>query len=95
LFGSRVAASLPRFTATGPGATSVEWAKSVLSLTVQIVKHPGNTSGFTVLPCRWVVERTFGWLLRYRRLVRDYDRRPDHHEARVLWASVTVMTRKL
>jgi transposase len=73
----------------------VNWAKSVLTLTVQIIKRNDDTSGFTVLPRRWVVERTFGWMLRYRRLVRDYERRPDHHEAMVLWASVTIMTRKL
>ena len=36
-----------------------------------------------------------GWLLRYRRLVRDYERRPEHHEAMVLWATVTIMTRQL
>jgi transposase len=72
-----------------------DWARSVLTLTVQIVKRNDDTRGFTVLPRRWVVERTFGWMLRYRRLVRDYERRPDHHEAMVLWASVTIMTRKL
>ncbi|HUL99674.1 MAG TPA: transposase [Mycobacterium sp.] len=72
-----------------------DWARSVLTLTVQIVKRNDDTSGFTLLPRRWVVERTFGWMLRYRRLVRDYERRPDHHEAMVLWASVTIMTRKL
>jgi transposase len=38
---------------------------------------------FKVVPRRWVVERTFGWLMRYRRLVRDYERRPEHHEAMV------------
>jgi transposase len=73
----------------------VDWAKSVLSLTVQIVKRNDDTKGFTLLPRRWVVERTFGWMLRYRRLVRDYERRPDHHEAMVLWATVAIMTRKL
>jgi transposase len=41
------------------------------------------------------VERTFGWLLRYRRLVRDYERRPEHHKATVLCATVTIMTRQL
>ncbi|MCA1695317.1 MAG: transposase [Actinobacteria bacterium] len=45
------------------------------------------------MPRRWVVERTFGWLMRYRRLVRDYERRPAHHEAMVLWATVAIMTR--
>ena len=73
----------------------VSWAHTVLALTLTIVKRTDDTTGFVVLPRRWVVERTFGWLMRYRRLVRDYERRPDHHEAMVLWATVTIMTRQL
>lgn len=73
----------------------VIWAKQVLHLTVTVVKRSDDTTGFVVLPRRWVVERTFGWLLRHRRLVRDYERRPDHHEAMVLWATVSIMTRQL
>jgi transposase len=73
----------------------VSWARQVLALTLTIVKRSEDTTGFIVLPRRWVVERTFGWLLRYRRLVRDYERRPEHHEAMVLWATVTIMTRQL
>jgi transposase len=73
----------------------VSWACQVLALTVTIVKRSDDTTGFVVLPRRWVVERTFGWMLRYRRLIRDYERRLDHHEAMVLWATVTIMTRKL
>lgn len=73
----------------------VTWASQVLALTLSIVKRSDDTTGFVVLPRRWVVERTFGWLLRYRRLVRDYERRPEHHEAMVLWATVTIMTRQL
>jgi hypothetical protein len=67
----------------------------VLAMTVTIVKRGEDTTGFVVLPRRWVVERTFGWLMRYRRLVRDYERRPEHHEAMVLWATVAIMTRQL
>jgi transposase len=73
----------------------VSWAHTVLALTLTIVKRTDDTTGFVVLPRRWVVERTFGWLLRYRRLVRDYERRPEHHEAMVLWATVAIMTRQL
>jgi transposase len=73
----------------------VVWARAVLRLTVAIVKRSDDTSGFVVLPRRWVVERTFGWLLRHRRLVRDYERLPEHHEAMVLWATVMIMTRQL
>ena len=73
----------------------VSWAHQVLALTLIIVKRSDDTTGFAVLPRRWVVERTFGWLMRYRRLVRDYERRPEHHEAMVLWATVAIMTRQL
>ena len=62
----------------------VAWATAVLALSVTIVKRTDNVSGFVVLPRRWVVERTFGWLNRHRRLVRDYERRPEHHEAMLL-----------
>ena len=54
----------------------VAWAATVLALTVTIVKRTDQLSGFVVLPRRWVVERSFGWLNRHRRLVRDYERRP-------------------
>ncbi|MGH3799654.1 MAG: IS5 family transposase [Pseudonocardiaceae bacterium] len=73
----------------------VVWAAGVLRLTVTVVKRSDDTRGFVVLPRRWVVERTFGWLLRHRRLVRDYERRPEHHEAMVLWATTMIMTRQL
>jgi transposase len=73
----------------------VIWAHAVLRLAVSIVKRSDAAVGFVVLPRRWVVERTFGWLTRHRRLVRDYERRPDHHEAMVWWATVSIMTRRL
>ncbi len=67
----------------------------MLALTVTVVKRTDTVSGFIVLPRRWVVERTFGWLSRHRRLVRDYERRPQHHEAMVLRATTMIMTRQL
>jgi len=73
----------------------VTWAGAVLRLSVTIVKRTDDTRGFVLLPRRWVVERTFGWLMRHRRLVRDYERLPEHHEAMVLWATVMIMTRQL
>jgi transposase len=73
----------------------VTWATGVLRLTVTVVKRSDDTRGFVVVPRRWVVERTFGWLMRHRRLVRDYERLPEHHEAMVLWATVMIMTRQL
>ena len=41
----------------------VDWARSVLALTVQDIKRADDTSGFKVLPRRWVIERTFGWMV--------------------------------
>lgn len=73
----------------------VSWAAGVLRLSVTVVKRSDDTRGFVVVPRRWVVERTFGWLMRHRRLVRDYERLPEHHEAMVLWATVMIMTRQL
>lgn len=73
----------------------IVWAKAVLHLTISIVKRSDDIKGFVVLPRRWVVERTFGWLIRHRRLVRDYERKPEHHEAMVWWATVAIMTRRL
>jgi transposase len=73
----------------------VTWAGQVLGLAVTIVKRTYDISGFVVLPRRWVVERTFAWLTRYRRLVRIYERKPEHHEAMIWWATVHQMTRRL
>jgi transposase len=73
----------------------VQWAKGVLTLSVQIVKRSDDTTGFKVLPRRWVVERTFGWITKHRRCVRDYETRPDHHEAMVYIAMIAVMSRRL
>ena len=62
---------------------------------VQVVKRSDGTKGFVVLARRWVVERTLGWLTRARRLNRDHERRPDHHENMVWWAATLTLTRKL
>jgi transposase len=48
-----------------------------------------------VLPRRWVVERTLAWISKHRRCVRDYETRPDHHEAMVYIATIMTMSRRL
>jgi transposase len=70
-------------------------AKRAWGIVVEVVKKPAEQIGFAVLPRRWVVERTFSWLLRWRRLVRDYERLPETHEAMVKWAMVGVMLNRL
>jgi transposase len=73
----------------------VDWAASALALTVQIVRKLAGQIGFQVLPRRWVAERTFAWINRCRRTVRDYERLPAHHAAMVQWSMVIIMTRRL
>jgi transposase len=69
------------------------WARNVLHLTVQIVKR--TEPGFVVLPRRWVVERTFAWISKHRRCVRDYETKPGHHEAMIYIAMIMTMSRRL
>jgi transposase len=76
------------------GQPLTTWLRTAAHLTLEIIKRT-ELHVFKIVPRRWVVERTFGWLLRYRRLVRDYERRPDHHEAMVHWATILIMTRRL
>jgi len=79
----------------GYGGRLVTWAAKVIRLTVTIVKRTDDMKGFVVLPRRWVVERTLGWLTRNRRLVRDYERRTDTHEAMTTIAMIALMSRRL
>jgi transposase len=71
------------------------WALQAARLTVTIVKRSDDTSGFAVLPRRWVVERTLAWLTGNRRLVRDYERRTDTHETMTTIAMIALMSRRL
>ena len=69
--------------------------RSILSCTVDIVKRTDTISGFLVLRRRWVVARTFGWITKHHRCVRDYETLPQHHEAMVTIAMIMVMSRCL
>ena len=73
----------------------VIWAGTVLRLIVEIVKRSDDLTGFHVLPRRWVVERTFAWISKRRRCVRDYETLPEHHEAMVHIAMIMTMSRRL
>lgn len=72
----------------------VIWARKVARLVVEIVKRNGAHT-FVVLPRRWVVERTFAWLVKCRRLGWDYERLPETSEAFVHWAMIGLMVRRL
>ncbi len=73
----------------------IVWAHKVLAITVEVVKRTDDVKGFMVLPRRWVVERTFAWISKYRRCVRDYETLPTHHETMVHIAMIMTMSRRL
>jgi putative transposase len=70
------------------------WASATMQLAVEIVRKR-DAHAFEVLPRRWVVERTFAWISKHRRCVRDYERLPEHHEAVIKWAMIALMARRL
>ena len=60
-----------------------------------IVEKPEGQKGFAVLPKRWIIERTFAWLGKYRRLSKDYEFRPESSKAMIYWAMTNRMLRLL
>ena len=62
---------------------------------LEIVKRPEGTKGFLLLPKRWVVERTFAWLGRYRRLSKDYEYLTQTSEAMIRVAMIRLMVHRL
>jgi len=90
---------------TGP---LLVWAKEALGLTLEVTKRPRRwirtpagqeppplPAGFSVLPRRWVVERTFAWLGRHRRLSKDYEHLPATEEAWIYLAMTRLMLARL
>ena len=73
----------------------LDWARDKLRLLVAIVRRSDHVKGFQVLARRWVVERTFGWLIRHRRLARDYERLTATSETMVKIAMIRLMATRL
>ena len=69
--------------------------KNSFSWLLQTVLRPAKVKGFVVLPKRWIVERTFGWLGRYRRHSKDYERNTASSEAMIYISMIHVMLRRL
>ena len=78
----------------GYAGTLLAWSRKVWRCTVEIVKRT-ELHTFKVLPRRWVVERTFGWLGRYRRLSKDYERQAKTGETMVYLAMIRLMLSRL
>ena len=66
----------------------VEWVKNACGWLLEIVHRNQDVKGFQLLPRRWVVERTFGWFGRYRRLSKDYEFQTDTSENMILIAMI-------
>jgi len=73
----------------------VDWAQHNLHAVLEIVLKLGDQKGFQVLPKRWVVERTFAWITRNRRLARDYERLAQSSEAFIYVAMIRLGLRRL
>jgi putative transposase len=73
----------------------VEWVQRFAGWVLEVVHKPAEQKGFCVLPRRWVVERTFGWLGRYRRLSKDYEHSIQSSEAMIRLAMIHIMVRRL
>lgn len=79
----------------GYAGALVEWTRQTLHRTLEILKRSDDVKGFTVLPKRWIVERTFGWLGRYRRLSKDYEQLTENSEAIIRIAMINLMSKRL
>ncbi|WP_405701154.1 IS5 family transposase [Streptomyces sp. NBC_01383] len=73
----------------------VHWCRQKLDLALQVVKRTDTMERFVVLPRRWVVERTFAWLMHSRRLARDHETLTATSEAMIQWSMITRMSRRL
>ena len=73
----------------------LDWIRDNLNAILEIVERSPNQQGFEVLPRRWVVERTFAWLGRYRRLSKDYEHSISSSEGVIYAASIRTMLKRL
>ena len=80
---------------TYKGEEFIQWVKEQFDCVLEVVKKQNTGKGFEVLPRRWVVERTFAWLGRSRRLSREYERKPTSSAGQVYLASSRLMLRRL
>ena len=78
------------------GEKLARWCKEQGGWELEIVERSSaDTEGFAVLPHRWIVERTFGWLMRNRRLSKDYELLPEISESMIYGVMIRLMLRRL
>lgn len=72
-----------------------DYVKDMFGWVMQTVLRPVGLKGFVVLPKRWIVERTFAWLVRYRRHSKDYEKTTESSEAFIYIAMISLMSKRL
>ena len=77
------------------GGKLVDWTNEHCPWVLEIVRRPKDQQGFEVLPKRWIVERTFGWLNRYRLLSKEYEATLENSKADIEIVMIHVMVRRL
>ncbi|WP_328879185.1 IS5 family transposase [Streptomyces sp. NBC_00299] len=95
---SRIAAAHPHITKAwvdaGYRTTAIDHGAR-LGIDVHPVQRPPGARGFTIIPRRWTIERSIGWLMHHRRLARDYETHPHRSEAMIHLAMIDLMARRL
>jgi len=94
----RMRGQLPRLRviwADGAYAAVATWVQSCCHWLLTTILKPVNLHRFVVLPKRWIVERTFAWLGRYRRLSKDYEHNPRSSETWIYVAMIHRMSRRM
>ena len=71
------------------------WVLETFGWILQTVRRPVGVKGFVVLPKRWIVERTFAWIVRCRRNSKDYERKPENSEAIIYLTMIALMSKRL
>lgn len=79
----------------GYRGTFIDTVQRLCGWTVEIILRSDDAKGFQVLPKRWIVERTFAWLLNFRRLSKDYEYLPVNSTAMIYAAMIRLMVRRL
>jgi putative transposase len=79
----------------GYGGTLVDWVRQEAGWTLEVVAKPPGATTFVRLPHRWIVERTFAWLGKCRRLSKEYDHLPASSAAFIRLAMIRLMLRRL
>jgi putative transposase len=73
----------------------IAWTQEVCGWKLEVIKRSDDVKGFQVVPKRWVVERTFSWFMKYRRMSKDYEGKELYSENMIYVSMIQLMSRRL